>query len=167
MKRPGDLQAGTGPARAAKRVTPGWRRVGALDRTAPTVHVHGFPRHHGVARSLDYLSRHWHQPIRVEDLVRASAMSRRGFLKAFRRHFRHGPAAELRRVRLDAAKVLLVQSDLTLAAIGEKCGYPLPNSFSVAFKIFTGQTPGEYRDLNRSPSATHGSLREMPRLLTA
>ena len=50
------------------------------------------------------------------------------------------------RVRLDAAKDLLTSSDLQIAEIGEKVGYPDINYFSFFFKKNVGMSPREYRN---------------------
>ncbi len=50
------------------------------------------------------------------------------------------------RVRLDAAKNLLVNSDLQTAEIAERVGYPDINYFSFFFKKNVGISPREYRN---------------------
>ncbi len=49
------------------------------------------------------------------------------------------------KVRLDAAKELLGNSDLQIAEIAEKAGYPDISYFSFFFKKNTGMSPREYR----------------------
>jgi two-component system response regulator YesN len=55
------------------------------------------------------------------------------------------------RVRLDAAKDLLTSSDLQIAEIGEKVGYPDINYFSFFFKKNVGMSPREYRNSFKLP----------------
>jgi len=96
-------------------------------------------------KGLVFLQKHWHKPINVNDLVKASAMSRRGFLKAFKQRVGHGPGRMLRQQRIELGKHLLAMPELCLDAIPTMCGYRSVNSFWVAFRQVTGMSPGEYR----------------------
>ena len=106
--------------------------------------------HPGVAKSLDYISRHWRQSIGVMDLVRVARMSRRGFLKAFQRHTGGTPGRRLRGIRLENARRMLRESDDQLGTIAGGCGYRSVNSFIIAFKREVGLAPIQYRESNRS-----------------
>jgi transcriptional regulator GlxA family with amidase domain len=102
--------------------------------------------HRGVARSLKFLSAHWQEDISVSDLVKTAGMSRRGFLKAFQRHIGRAPGHELRRIRMEHARDLLMRSDHKLADISRRCGYQSSNSFWVAFRRANGISPRQFRD---------------------
>jgi AraC-like DNA-binding protein len=56
--------------------------------------------------------------------------------------------------RLDLARQYLDSGHLTQKEISHALGYASPSAFCRAFKAWTGQTPGEYR--NRSPSKSTG-----------
>jgi LacI family transcriptional regulator len=104
--------------------------------------------HPGVARSLRFLLKHFHEPIGVDDLARVAAMSRRGFHQAFLEHIGRPPGHELQRVRVEHAKKLLAHSDQKMRTVGENCGYQSANSFWFAFKQATGMSPEQYRKKN-------------------
>ena len=112
--------------------------------------------HPGVARSLRFLLKHFHEPIGVDDLAGAAAMSRRGFHQAFLEHIGRPPGHELQRVRIEHAKKLLAQSDRKLRTVGEDCGYQSANSFWFAFKQATGVSPEKYRKNNMTLAAPKG-----------
>ena len=95
--------------------------------------------------SLNFLREKWHEPITVGDLTKVSALSRRGFQKAFQRHTGHSPGRELRRVRIERSKELLASGDYSLNIVAQRCGYRSLNSFWVAFRRATGISPGKYR----------------------
>ena len=104
-------------------------------------------RHKGVANSLRFIWEHASQPISVKDLVGVAAMSRRGLHKAFLENVGRTPGQELQRVRIERAKRLLVESDAQTRSAGEHVRLPeCANSFCVAFKQATGQSPKQYRD---------------------
>ena len=101
--------------------------------------------HRGVANALRFLWEHCHEPIGVDDLSRAAAMSRRGLHQAFLEHVGRPPGNELQRVRIERAKRLLIESDEKMESVAEQCGYQSANSFWFAFKQATGLSPKAYR----------------------
>jgi len=103
-------------------------------------------RHKGVANSLRFIWEHASQPISVKDLVGVAAMSRRGLHKAFLENVGRTPGQELQRVRIERAKRLLAESSHKLEVLASMCGYQNANSFCVAFKQATGQSPKQFRD---------------------
>ena len=46
---------------------------------------------------------------------------------------------------MNTAKELLSETDMPVAAVGEKCGYTDSNYFSRIFRKSTGMTPTEFR----------------------
>jgi LacI family transcriptional regulator len=103
-------------------------------------------KHKGVANSLRFIWEHASQPISVKDLVGVAAMSRRGLHKAFLDNVGRTPGEELQRVRIERAKRLLSDSNHKLEVLAKMCGYKSANSFCVAFKQATGQSPKQFRD---------------------
>lgn len=59
----------------------------------------------------------------------------------------------LKKVRLEKAKELLLQSDYRIKYLAEKVGYNDTNTFIKAFKSYFKMTPGEYRKLSLSKVA--------------
>ena len=102
--------------------------------------------HKGVANSLRFIWEHAAEPITVNDLVGAAAMSRRGLHKAFLENVGRTPGQELQRVRIERAKRLLVESTHKLEVLASLCGYQSANTFCVAFKQATGMSPKQFRD---------------------
>lgn len=101
--------------------------------------------HPGIARCLRYIWEKHHQPITIDALAKVAALSRSGLHKAFLQHLGRPPLAELHRARIETAKKLILQNDLKLDELAERCGYQNPNSFWVAFKHATGLSPRQYR----------------------
>lgn len=96
-------------------------------------------------QSLNFLTQHCYEPIGIDDLARASNLSRRGLHKAFRRHIGQSPGRALRRIRIERAKDLLANSDFNQKIIAQVCGYRSVNSFWVSFRAIVGQSPGHFR----------------------
>lgn len=120
--------------------------------------------HAGVARTVRFMVRHCLRPIRVADLLPVAGLSRTGFLKSFRKHTGRLPGEVLRLLRMDHARRLLVERDLSLADIAAASGFRKTNSFWVSFRNVTGLAPLEYQRRARAkmkrlpqPASTRGA----------
>jgi AraC-like DNA-binding protein len=109
----------------------------------------------GVDRCLDFIVKNFFKTIRLRDLAVISGMSRRRIYLAFRKSVGMGPGVVLRYVRIEYAKRLLAENDLTLRQVAQLSGYHSENTFCVAFqrevkispKVFQKQQLMEtYRD---------------------
>jgi LacI family transcriptional regulator len=109
-------------------------------------------RHKGVANGLRFIWEHFHEPIRIKDLLNVAGMSRRGLHKAFLENIGRTPGQELQRLRIEKAKRLLTDSNHKIEVLSTMCGYQSANTFSIAFKNATGMTLSHYR------KSTGGSL---------
>jgi LacI family transcriptional regulator len=57
----------------------------------------------------------------------------------------HGPAEEIRRVRLERARELLTASDLSIEQIAQAVGFLTATRLGVAFRKQFGMTPRDWR----------------------
>jgi len=110
-------------------------------------------KHKGVANGMRFIWEHFHEPIRVKDLLNVAGMSRRGLHKAFMENIGRTPGQELQRLRMEKAKRLLIDSDHKIEVLASMCGYQSANSFAVAFKNTTGITLSHYRKTVGRPDA--------------
>ena len=124
------------------RFTPG---SSTGDRRGVGNNFNSRPDHAGIARSLDYMARHWRRPIQVPDLARAAGLSRRGYMKAFLKHTGGTPARRVRAMRLEHARRMLLGGDDRLEIIARQSGFRSVNSFIIAFKRETGVAPMRFR----------------------
>lgn len=65
--------------------------------------------------------------------------------REFKDHFHSSPLQYLHRMRIQAAKDLLTETDLKVHEIGYEVGYENTNHFITHFKKLAGTTPSEYR----------------------
>jgi LacI family transcriptional regulator len=86
-----------------------------------------------------------HNGIRVSDVVRELAVARRALEQRFVRLVGRTPAAEIRRVRIEDAKRLLVESDRSIANISRATGFGHQDLFSRVFRRAVGLTPSQFR----------------------
>ena len=83
--------------------------------------------------------------IGVSDVARHLNVSRRLAELRFRESRGHSILEEIQRCRLERVRALLRETDLTIGAVGERCGYPTENHLKALFKARFGMTMREYR----------------------
>jgi LacI family transcriptional regulator len=98
-----------------------------------------------LADALRYIRQHVADPIGVEDVLREVPVSRRSLERKFEQTLGRSPATEIRRVHLERAKQLLVETDMPIPAVAQASGYGSPEYLSYAFKSAVGMTPLRYR----------------------
>jgi len=103
-----------------------------------------------VADAVAFIRDNAHRNIGVDDLLGAVPLSRRVLEARFRQALNRSPHQEILRVRTDAARDLLLQTEMSLSQISDALGIRHPEYLSVFFKKQTGLTPREYRDRSRA-----------------
>lgn len=114
-------------------------------RTSEIVGLACLTNHDGIDRCLNCMARSFCKPIKLKHLIKISGMTRRGFVKAFNRHVGVNPGTVLRYIRIEYAKRVLIERDLTLKKIAKRCGFRSANTFSVAFQRDTGMSPKKFQ----------------------
>ena len=97
---------------------------------------------HDIAR---YLEHSYHEEISLQDIASRFFLSREYISRKFRQEFGVTLSDFLGRIRIDKAKVLLLNPQLRIAQIAEMVGYQDEKYFSKVFKKLEGQTPNDYR----------------------
>jgi AraC family transcriptional regulator len=85
------------------------------------------------------------EPIEVKDLARQAGMSRFYFSRLFRNTVGRSPAQYVIDRRMDRAKVLLGNLDISLAEVTRRTGFSSESSFASSFRSRIGSTPSRYR----------------------
>lgn len=106
--------------------------------------------HPAVVNAIRFIRENFGHPITIENICEYTGLSKRGLEKAFQTHLKRSPAAELRRLRIQNAKQLLVETDDKVEYIAISCGYSNSSNLSCAFKKDTGMSPRDYRNKFRS-----------------
>lgn len=102
-----------------------------------------------LVKALRFIYENAHLSIKVNDVVKATSISRRSLENRFSHQFRHSLHDEIWRVHFDLAKNLLTTTDLGLQEIAEKSGFRTASSLANLFKQKTGLTPRTYRAEHR------------------
>jgi LacI family transcriptional regulator len=98
-----------------------------------------------VAAALHFIHDHAGQPIDIGDVVDRVLVSRRALEIRFKQVTGRTLLGELRRVRLERARRLLLETDLSLSRIAGAAGYSSESYLTQVFRQELGQTPARYR----------------------
>lgn len=111
------------------------------------INIAGFRQHRdvGIHRAQDWLDEHFTQSVELQALANQIGMSRRTFIRRFQKATGELPSRYLQRLRIEAAKHRLGNTQDSIKTIGMGVGYRDISSFSKVFKSLTDVTPREYR----------------------
>lgn len=102
-----------------------------------------------LASALHFIRTNINRPIRVSDVVKQTALSRRGLEIRFRDHLRHSITDEIMRVRVDKVVNMLLESDMSMERIADCLAFCSPGHMTTVFKRFRGTTPNLFRREHR------------------
>jgi len=98
-----------------------------------------------LRRARDFMDREYARPLDVPAIARAALMSAGHFSRQFRAAYGETPYSYLMTRRIERAKALLRQGDLTVTEVCLAVGCTSLGSFSSRFTELVGQTPSAYR----------------------
>jgi transcriptional regulator GlxA family with amidase domain len=98
-----------------------------------------------VSQAQSWMQRNLHCELNLDDIASSIPVSPRTLIRRFKEAAGQTPLAFLQSMRVEAAKRLLENTDLSLEMIVEKVGYSDVSSFRRLFSRTTQLTPREYR----------------------
>lgn len=98
-----------------------------------------------VVAAMRFVEKHHATAIDVNDVAAAVHASRRTVERCFHREVGHGVAAEIRRLRLEHARRLIVDTPLSMKEIAAASGFGGAVQMNHAFQRYFGQAPGALR----------------------
>ena len=98
-----------------------------------------------LQRVIDYIHDNLHEDLTLEKISATLSMSPFHFAHAFRETTGLAPHHYVIQCRIDRAKILLCETDHSIAEIAHRVGYSNQSNFSVVFRRVAGQTPRSYR----------------------
>ena len=157
---------------------PGWRIpagsnpasvIELLNRTAELLLTKArglaqkYRHHHDIPRSLApwqarritaHINANLETALRVEDLARIARLSESYFARAFCGSFGCPPHRFVTLCRLERAKELMLEPDVSLRQIATDCGFADQAHFSRIFLRFVGVSPARWRRAVAAPPAS-------------
>ena len=98
-----------------------------------------------IKNAQQFIEGHFGDKINVEELANRFALSRRNFVRRFKKATSNTPIEYIQRVKIEAAKKSLESSTYSVGDVMYYVGYTDDKSFRNTFKKFTGLSPLEYR----------------------
>jgi len=99
-----------------------------------------------ISKAKSYILENYHKDISLDDVSREADISPYYFSKLFKEEAGENFIEYLTKIRIDKAKQLLNNKELSIKEICVAVGYGDPNYFSRIFKKYSGRTPTEYRE---------------------
>ena len=100
-----------------------------------------------VARAIDWLKRHYAEPLRIETIAQEVCMSPSGLHHHFKAVTALSPLQYQKHLRLQEARRLMLSEALDAATAGYRVGYQSPSQFSREYSRLFGAPP--LRDIAR------------------
>ena len=104
-------------------------------------------------QEIEYMQTHIDQKITIDDLAEIAGMNRYHFIRTFKSAFLQSPYDYLTDLRIEQASKLLKEDELPASEIASLCGFFSASRFSAAFKLATGLTPTQFRNIHRTEAA--------------
>ncbi len=98
-----------------------------------------------ASRARALIELRYAEPLRIGDLAASSFLSIGRFTEVFRGEVGCSPREYLGHVRILAAKRLLLETDLPVATVASRTGFPDPAYFTRFFRQQLGRSPSEFR----------------------
>ena len=98
-----------------------------------------------IKKAQEYIEGNFQDKIYVEKLAEMFALSRRNFIRRFKKATSNSPLEYIQRVRVEAAKRSLESSNHTVNEVMYTVGYSDSKAFRNTFRKITGVTPNTYK----------------------
>jgi transcriptional regulator GlxA family with amidase domain len=100
-----------------------------------------------IIDAASLMEAHVDEKLSLDDIARRIGLSRRQLERLFRQHLGRHPGRYYRELRLNRARQLLQQTNLTVMAITVSCGFQSAAHFSTCYKELFGHPPSAERRL--------------------
>ncbi|PIF32494.1 AraC family transcriptional regulator [Flavobacterium sp. 9] len=102
-----------------------------------------------ISKALHFIYYNYKERISVDDVVNATALSRRVLEKRFQLVLKRSILDEINTLRIKQVKQLLIETELSITEISDVCGYTDIKNLSRYFSRHEGVNPLEFRKLKQ------------------
>ena len=118
-----------------------------LDNYAPNAAENGLPhRPERLSACLDFMERNFRKEQTIDALAQRAGMTPASFMRHFKAATGCTPLEYLIRLRLDEARLLLLDESLSVAEAAQRAGFTDSNYFARIFRRKNGLSPREFRN---------------------
>ena len=117
-------------------------------------------RHPKLITVIRAMEMHIEDPVRPSALAEQAGMSTRQLERLFRRYLNRSPKRYYMELRLQRARNLLLQTEMSVINVALACGFASPSHFSKCYRKYFERTP--YRD--RGTPEALASPRKVPQV---
>jgi transcriptional regulator GlxA family with amidase domain len=108
-------------------------------------------RHPKLIAVIQRMEESLEEPLTRAALASAAGLSSRQLERLFRKYLNRSPARYYVELRLNRARLLLLQTNLSVIDVALACGFVSPSHFSKCYRDFFGKTPRRERSLPPRP----------------
>lgn len=108
-----------------------------------------------VAECIDYIYDHLHTRITVELLAKRVNLTPSYLSRLFKKETGDNIGHYIKMLKLDTARDMLIYSDYSPAQIAQTLAFPSQSYFTEQFRLHTGLTPANYRNINLRQTPFH------------
>lgn len=94
---------------------------------------------------VDRVARECHRPWTLSEMASSCGLGRTRFSQLLQRITGDTPITLMHRLRVERARVMLRESDLSVTEIAQRCGFVTSQYFARVFGAMTGRTPRDFR----------------------
>jgi transcriptional regulator GlxA family with amidase domain len=102
-------------------------------------------RHPKLLSVIKLMEEHLEEPLQRHDLADAAGLSNRQLERLFRKYLNRSPARYYVELRLNRARLLLLQTNMSVIDVALACGFVSASHFSKCYRDFFGRTPRRER----------------------
>ena len=102
---------------------------------------------------VEWIRGHLDRPLTIEDLAERARMSARNFQRVFTRQCGMPPAKFIERLRIERARVIIEDTDLSMAQIARNSGFDSEQRMRRSFQRVLGINPADHADRVRPAHA--------------
>jgi transcriptional regulator GlxA family with amidase domain len=103
--------------------------------------------HPKLLKVIDNMEQNLEEPLSRGDLAAQAGLSTRQLERLFRKYLKRSPARYYLELRLNRARLLLLQTNMSVIDVALACGFVSASHFSKCYRDFFGRTPRRERGL--------------------